>query len=125
MPMPKMIEDGAVLVVDDDPDTREVLSELLDASGLKVLQAENGKIALEVLRKTPRFPRLVLLDLSMPVLDGRGFLERRAQDPLLRDIPVVVISASNQSAEKLEGIEEFLRKPVKVERLMEIIDHYR
>ena len=60
----------------------------------------------------------------MPVLDGRGFLKRRAKDPLLRDIPVVVISASNQPAEELEGIEEFLRKPVKVERLMEIIDQY-
>lgn len=122
--MTKKIEDEAVLVVDDDPDTREVLSELLDASGLKVLQAENGKIALEVLKKTPQFPCLVLLDLSMPVLDGRGFLKRRAKDPLLRDIPVVVISASNQPAEELEGIEEFLRKPVKVERLMEIIDQY-
>ena len=120
----KKIEDEAVLVVDDDPDTREVLSELLDASGIKVLQAENGKIALEVLKKTPQFPCLVLLDLSMPVLDGRGFLKRRAKDPLLRDIPVVVISGSNQPAEQLEGIEEFLRKPVKVERLMEIIDQY-
>ena|SRR5579863_4113466 len=122
--MPKRIEDEAVLVVDDDPDTREVLSELLDASGLKVLQAENGKIALEVLRKTPRFPCLVFLDLCMPVLDGRGFLKRRAKDPVLRDIPVVVISASSQPAEPLEGIEEYLRKPVRVDRLMEIIDHY-
>jgi CheY-like chemotaxis protein len=122
--MLRTIEDEAVLVVDDDPDTREALSELLDASGLKVLQAENGKIALEVLKKTPRFPCLVFLDLSMPVLDGRGFLKRRAKDPLLRDIPVVVISASNQPAEPLEGIEEFLRKPVRVDRLMEIIDHY-
>jgi CheY-like chemotaxis protein len=122
--MLKMNEDEAVMVVDDDPDTREVLSELLDASGLKVLQAENGKIALEVLKKTPRFPCLVFLDLSMPVLDGRGFLKRRAMDPALRDIPVVVISASNQPAEPLEGIEEFLRKPVRVDRLMEIINHY-
>jgi CheY-like chemotaxis protein len=122
--MPKMIEDEAVLVVDDDPYTREALTELLDASGLKVLQAENGKIALEVLKKTQQFPCLVFLDLSMPVLDGRGFLKRRAKDPLLRDIPVVVISASNQPAEQLEGIEEFLRKPVKVERLMEIIEQY-
>jgi len=121
--MTKKIEDEAVLVVDDDPDTREALSELLDASGLRVLQAENGKIALEVLKRTPQFPCLVLLDLSMPVLDGRGFLKRLAKDPLLRDIPVVVISASNQPAE-LEGIEEFLRKPVRVERLMEIIDQY-
>lgn len=122
--MTKKIEDEAVLVVDDDPDTREVLSELLDASGLKVMQAENGLKALDVLKKTPRFPCLVLLDLSMPVLDGRGFLKRRAKDPTLRDIPVVVISASNQPGEPLEGIEEYLRKPVKVDRLMEIIDHY-
>jgi CheY-like chemotaxis protein len=114
-----------VLLVDDDPDIRESLSELLDANGYEVLQAENGQIALDVLKKTPRFPCVVVLDLSMPVLDGREFLKLRASDPILRGIPVVVVSGSNQPDEPLEGIDEFLRKPVKIERLMEIIDQYR
>ncbi len=123
--MPRMIAEEAVLLVDDDPDIRETLSELLDANGYEVLQAENGQIALDVLKNTPRFPCVVVLDLSMPVLDGREFLKLRALDPILRDIPVVVVSGSNQPAETLEGIDEYLRKPVEIERLMEIIDHYR
>jgi CheY-like chemotaxis protein len=122
--MPGTIE-GAVLLVDDDQDIRETLSELLDACGYAVLQAENGQIALDVLKTTPRFPCVVLLDLSMPVLDGREFLRLRASDPILRDIPVVVVSGSNQPAEPLPGIDEYLKKPVKFERLMEIISHYR
>ncbi len=123
--MEHAIEQEAVLLVDDDEDIRETLSELLDANGYQVLEAENGQIALDVLKKTPRFPCVVVLDLSMPVLDGREFLRRRASDPILRDIPVVVVSGSNQPAEPLEGIDEYLRKPVKIDRLMEIIDHYR
>ena len=122
--MPGTIE-GAVLLVDDDQDIRETLSELLDACGYAVLQAENGQIALDVLKTTPRFPCVVLLDLSMPVLDGREFLRLRASDPILRDIPVVVVSGSNQPSEPLPGIDEYLRKPVNFERLMEIINHYR
>jgi CheY-like chemotaxis protein len=123
--MPRTIDEEAVLLVDDDPDIRESLSELLDANGYEVPQAENGQIALDVLKKTPRFPCVVVLDLSMPVLDGREFLKLRASDPILRGIPVVVVSGSNQPDEPLEGIDEFLRKPVKIERLMEIIDQYR
>ena len=117
--------EGAVLLVDDDQDIRETLSELLDACGYAVLQAENGQMALDVLKTTPRFPCVVLLDLSMPVLDGREFLRLRESDPILRDIPVVVVSGSNQPAEPLPGIDEYLKKPVKFERLMEIISHYR
>ena len=122
--MPRTIAE-AVLLVDDDQDIRESLSELLDASGFAVLQAENGQIALDVLKTTPRFPCVVLLDLSMPVLDGREFLRRRASDPILRDIPVVVVSGSNPPAEPLPGIDEYLKKPVKFDRLMEILSHYR
>ena len=62
------------------------------------------------------------LDLSMPVMDGRGFLTLRASDPPLRDIPVVVISGNMQSGAPLEGIDAYLCKPVKVDRLIEIID---
>ena len=113
-----------VLVVDDDPFVRESLSELLAAKGYSALQAENGQKALEVLKKTPRFPCLIVLDLVMPVMDGRGFLMLRADDPILRDIPVVVVSGSMQSGEPLDGIDAYLRKPVKVDRLIEIIDQH-
>jgi CheY-like chemotaxis protein len=114
-----------VLLVDDDIDVREGFSDLLQAKSYTVLQAENGQKALEVLKKNPRLPCLVVLDLSMPVMDGRGFLKLCASDPILRDIPVVVVSGNMESGAPLEGIVAYLRKPVNVDCLLEIIDqHY-
>src|ERR1700730_7062656 len=117
-------EEKFVLVVDDEPSIRESLSELLDARGYSVLQAENGQKALYVLTKMPRLPCLVVLDLAMPVMDGRAFLKVRALDPVLRDIPVVVVSGNMQSEAPLEGIDAYLRKPVKVDRLIAIIGQH-
>ena len=113
-----------MLLVDDDPLGRESLSELLDAKGYSVLEAENGQTALEVLKKTPHFPCLIVLDLAMRVMDGREFLKLRAVDPILRDIPVVVVSGNMPPGEPLVGIDAYLRKPVKVDRLIEVIDQH-
>jgi len=60
----------------------------------------------------------------MPILDGREFLKRRAQDPVLRDIPVVVVSGNDNYDVPLQGIAAYLRKPVKPDRLEEIIDQH-
>jgi CheY-like chemotaxis protein len=124
MPNSKLTDEKIVLLVDDDPLGRESLSELLDAKGYSVLEAENGQTALEVLKKTPHFPCLIVLDLAMPVMDGREFLKLRAVDPILRDIPVVVVSGNMPSGEPLVGIDAYLRKPVKVDRLIEVIDQH-
>ena len=117
-------DEKLVLVVDDDSSAQESIAEILDAKGYCVLQAEDGQKALNVLKKTPHFPCLVLLDLAMPVMDGRGFLERRAQDPILRDIPVVVVSGNTCSDEPPEGICAYLCKPVNVDRLLDVIDQH-
>jgi CheY-like chemotaxis protein len=114
-------DEKLVLVVDDDSSARESMAEILDAKGYRVLQAENGQRALDVLKKTPRFPCLVLLDLVMPVMGGREFLERRARDPILRNIPVVVVSGNTMSDEPLEGIAAYLGKPVSIDRLIDVI----
>jgi CheY-like chemotaxis protein len=60
----------------------------------------------------------------MPILDGREFLKCRAQDPVLRDIPVVVVIGNDKSDVPLQGIAAYLRKPVKPDRLVEIIDQH-
>jgi len=112
-----------VMLIDDDEDVRTTMSELLTARGYSTLEAENGKEAIEVLTKAARLPMLMILDLAMPVLDGRGFLRLRAQDPILREIPVFVVSASEPPI-LLEGIEMFLRKPVEVTRLLQMIGRY-
>jgi len=112
-----------VMLIDDDQDVRTTMSELLATEVYSTLEAENGKEAIEVLKKAPRLPNLVILDMAMPVLDGRGFLRFRAQDPILREIPVLVVSASEPPVPR-EGIEMFLRKPVEVSRLLEKIGQY-
>ena len=113
-----------VMLIDDDEDVRTTMSELLTTRGYSTLEAENGKQAIEVLTKAARLPMLMILDMAMPVLDGRGFLRLRARDPILREIPVFVVSASEPSI-LLEGIEMFMRKPVEVTRLLQIIGRYR
>ena len=113
-----------ILVADDDPEVRQSMSLFLDAKGYSVVEAENGQQALELLKRVPRFPGLVLLNLFMPILDGREFLKRRAQDPVLRDIPVVVVSGNDKADVPLQGIAAYLRKPVKPDRLGENIDQH-
>jgi CheY-like chemotaxis protein len=112
-----------VLLVDDDISVREAISTLLGARGYSILQAENGQEALAVLKKTPREPCMILLDLAMPVMDGREFLERRASDPMLRRIPVVVVSGNPPSGEPLKGVYGYLQKPVRSDRLIAAIEH--
>jgi CheY-like chemotaxis protein len=100
------------------------MSDLLDSKGYSVLQAENGQEAFEVLKSTMRFPCVVVLDLAMPIMDGRMFLKLRARDPILRRIPVIVVSGNFQSADPLEGIDGYLSKPVNVDHLLDIIDRH-
>ena len=80
---------SSVLVVEDDLSTRESLVELLGSMGFQVVAAENGLEALEKIRQ--HRPCVVLLDLAMPLLDGRGFVEATRSDPeLLPPVPIVV-----------------------------------
>jgi CheY-like chemotaxis protein len=111
-----------VLVVDDAHSVQESLSWLLGVEGYCVLAAENGQWALDVLEKTARLPRLILLDLAMPIIDGRAFLELRAKDAILRQIPVVVLSGNPPRGEPLEGINAYLQKPVRSDRLIATVD---
>jgi CheY-like chemotaxis protein len=118
----KPIDHKLVLVTDDDSDAREALATLLVAAGYSVLEADNGKRALELLMQDgSHFPRVILLDLAMPVMDGYKFLEMRAADPILSHIPVIVISGNSRAAEPLDAVNTFLRKPVDVERLLAVI----
>ncbi len=113
-----------VMLVDDDEDLREMMSELLMTNGFDVLQAGNGLEAMEVLKETERLPSVVLLDMAMPTMDGPTFLRVRAEDPILKDIPVLAISGSPPPKAATKGIEGFLRKPVEVTRLLQAIGQY-
>src|SRR5215468_3044647 len=79
-----------VLIVDDDPDLLDVTSFVIENEGMAVETARNGAEALALLG-TGRLPAPVLLDLMMPVMNGWEFLAAVANDPLLTEIPVVVL----------------------------------
>jgi signal transduction histidine kinase/CheY-like chemotaxis protein len=87
----------SVLLSDDHPDAQQLFTRMLTSSPRKyaVYHAVNGYQALELLRE--RKPDLLLLDLVMPDLDGLGVLRAKSQDPTIRDIPVIVISATDPS----------------------------
>jgi len=115
-----------ILVVDDDPDIRETLVEILEESGHEALSAANGNEALQTLRGASDPPCLILLDLMMPVMDGRAFREAQLADPALAPIPVIVISAfkdSGQTAQELE-VAGHLSKPVTLDALLSVVDTY-
>jgi CheY-like chemotaxis protein len=91
---------GTVLLVDDDPAILDAVSDFLSEEGFRVVVAPNGMDALRQLRAGLR-PDVILLDVMMPVMDGWDFRALQLADPALRDIPVVVISASCFSLETI------------------------
>ncbi len=102
---------GDVLVVDDDPDMRHRLRTVLERHGWAVREAAEGAQALTLVREA--VPRLVLLDLTMPVMDGFAFLHEMRRLPACAEVPVVVLSARDISAEerlRLAGADKVLRK---------------
>ena len=84
---------AAILVVDDEEDIRCSLREILEGEGHTTAGARTGVEALDWLRSTTHLPRLILLDLMMPEMDGWEFLLRIDQDPRLHPIPVALMSA--------------------------------
>lgn len=113
-------KEKTILYIDDDADDRELLWGAMQQVSvkLKITFAENGLQALELLNQTQQtktLPCLIVLDLNMPYLDGKQTFERIKADPKLRDIPLVVLSAGENPADKAffsnEGISYFT-KPV-------------
>lgn len=84
---------GPVLIVEDDPDIRESLQNFLEAHGYPVRAASHGKEALEQLGRSPR-PSMMVLDMTLPVMDGHRVLTARKGNDTLRTIPVVILSAA-------------------------------
>ncbi len=105
---------GHVLLVDDDRQTRLKMVRDIESGGYSVSAAEGGRQALDMLKSTPF--DLVLLDILMPDLDGYGVLADMKAHPTLRNIPVIVISAldDSESIEKCMqmGAADYLTKPV-------------
>jgi len=118
--MPANGDRTVILVVDDNPDVREALTDFLSAKGYSTASASDGSRALEQMRDLP--VGLVLLDLEMPVMDGYGFLAASQAEHLLQNTPVIVISA--YPSRGLDAADAILTKPVQPELLLQSVRHF-
>jgi CheY-like chemotaxis protein len=112
-----------ILVVEDDVEIRDALMDVLEQNGCEPVGVANGERALAYLRSTTSLPCLILLDLMMPVMDGRSFREVQLQDPVLSRIPVVVISAHRDLQESIQELKvaSFIKKPPRMEDLVSAV----
>jgi DNA-binding response OmpR family regulator len=92
-----------ILVVDDQPAVRRLLRALLEMAGFEVSEAEDGAWAMEAIRT--RAPDLVVLDIMMPRVDGWQVLTEVRDDPEVGELPVIVLTAKGQPADRLRGWE--------------------
>jgi GAF domain-containing protein/DNA-binding response OmpR family regulator/anti-sigma regulatory factor (Ser/Thr protein kinase) len=108
----KYRRDLPALVVDDDADLRQLVRRILEREGYAVLEAENGRVALERARETP--PGLVVLDLTMPEMDGFEFVREFRAHEAWRAVPIIVVTAKDLSDEDRArlngGVERILQK---------------
>jgi CheY-like chemotaxis protein len=121
---------GNVLIVEDDPDTREMVRQLLAGHGFYALVAADGLEALHILRavrhRAPEAPCLVLLDLSMPRLGGREFRRSQLGDPTVASVPIAVMSGASDLQQRAEamGAVATLAKPLDIDALVEVVKRY-
>lgn len=112
----------SILVVEDDDDIRNAIVDLLETEGYSTESAVNGKDALEKLRVIPK-PCLVLLDMMMPIMNGREFLDTVMKDSRLAPIPVLIVSAVADKT-NTEGSVGFLKKPIDIEVVLKVVGQY-
>jgi two-component system chemotaxis response regulator CheY len=106
-----------VLVVDDDPDIREAVQDILSFEGYGVVQADNGREALELLSHEPPLrPCIILLDLMMPVMDGEELVGYLQKEPTLAELPVILVTASGRSL--FPGVKAIIKKPFEMDELL-------
>jgi CheY-like chemotaxis protein len=112
-----------VLIADDDPIYRDALADVVRRAGYAVVAVGDGAAALAYLRRAPA-PYSILLDLTMPVMDGWRFLEERNRDEALRPIPVVVLSAMGGVEGRVSAAHaSFLSKASTADQVIDRLSH--
>ncbi|MBN1822696.1 MAG: response regulator [Endomicrobiales bacterium] len=109
-----------ILVIDDEPNLQEMLKDILSIADFNVITASNGLEGLKAVYE--QAPDLIILDCSMPVLDGYETLERMRSDPLLRHKPVIMLSVNNTEYDEIKGlklgVDDYITKPFKASLLI-------
>ena len=115
-----------VMVVEDDRDTREVVKLILELAGLSVSEASDGFEALDRLQKLrerdPHLPCVIVLDIMMPRCSGPEFRKRQLEDPLIADVPIIVLSAVADQARE-QDLHAFAKvsKPFDPDQLIRVV----
>jgi diguanylate cyclase (GGDEF)-like protein len=113
-----------ILVADDEPINRSLIQRRLERAGYRVMTAENGSEAVE--KTLAAMPDLVILDVMMPVMDGLEACRRLKDDETTRDIPVIFLSARDETEVKVSGLSlganDYISKPFKAEELLARVD---
>jgi DNA-binding response OmpR family regulator len=108
-----------ILVVEDDPDLRTILKLQLAGRGFEIAEAENGAEGFEAIQA--EVPDCVILDLMMPVMDGFGFLKRVRSIMSIKDVPILILTASEDERNRVRGFQyqadAYMSKPYDLEKL--------
>lgn len=117
-------ENMNIMVVDDEPDMVSVVTAMLKKRGYHVTQAYSGQECLEKVALDK--PDLILMDVMMPGIDGFEATKRIKEDPELKDVPVVMLTAKTNKEAKIEGFQTsfcdgYVEKPVKMKDLMKVV----
>jgi two-component system chemotaxis response regulator CheY len=111
---------AGVLVVEDDDILREAVADAIADAGYHVIQAENGRVALDKMREES--PCLVLLDLMMPVMDGWEVVAEMDGDPALAKVPVCIVTAQDRMQPPRTAC--LLKKPIGLTELLDTVGQY-
>ena len=111
-----------VLLVDDEQDVRDLVSEILSRAGYTVRTASDGRDAIEVLDHVR--PRVIIMDLQMPVMNGAEFRQAQRRNREWIKIPTVVMTGTTDEPLLDLAIEETLKKPVRAFKLLEIVGRH-
>jgi diguanylate cyclase (GGDEF)-like protein len=109
-----------ILIVDDEPDIRDVLKITLSEENYEVLEASDGEEALKIITTKPL--NLVLLDYKMPRMDGREVCRRIKSDLLLRHLPIIMVTGKSEVSDKVDGLDagadDYITKPFDPQELL-------
>lgn len=112
-----------VFIIEDDPDTRDMLARFLEMEGYQVELAANGRQALDQLSNGAP-ASVIVLDLMMPVMDGWEFRRRQVEDTRLKQIPTIVVSAAGRDRMAQISADAYLSKPLDMDELLQRVSQF-
>jgi two-component system cell cycle response regulator DivK len=109
-----------ILVVEDQPDSRQIIRDMLGPTDYEITEAENGEQALAAIAKQP--PDLILMDIQLPIMDGYAATRRIKADPALQSIPIIAVTSYALNGEekiaKAAGCDDYVTKPYSPRELL-------